>query len=119
MCFDYYSEKGLSNRTIEPYFITFKWSSWYVFGYCRDRNSFRLFKLNRLWRHGPEENWHTGDPDTDPWCWKDKVAEEKQIAFGCILGGYKGFVSARMYSVFYTAFHPKEHMEERRALHHI
>lgn len=49
--FDYYSEKGLSNRTIEPYFITFKWTSWYVFGYCRDRNNFRLFKLNRLWRH--------------------------------------------------------------------
>lgn len=51
VCFDYYSEKGLSNRAIEPYFITFKWTSWYVFGYCRDRNSFRLFKLNRLWRH--------------------------------------------------------------------
>lgn len=49
--FDYYSEKGISNRTIEPYFITFKWTSWYVFGYCRDRNGFRLFKLNRLWRH--------------------------------------------------------------------
>jgi predicted DNA-binding transcriptional regulator YafY len=49
--FDYYSEKGLSNRTIEPYFITFKWTSWYVFGYCEDRNGFRLFKLNRLWRH--------------------------------------------------------------------
>jgi len=48
--FDYYSEKGLSTRTIEPYFITFKWTSWYVFGYCRDRNDFRLFKLNRLWR---------------------------------------------------------------------
>ncbi|MDA8223103.1 MAG: WYL domain-containing protein [Desulfitobacterium hafniense] len=49
--FAYYSEKGLSNRIIEPYFITFKWTSWYVFGYCRDRNGFRLFKLNRLWRH--------------------------------------------------------------------
>lgn len=49
--FDYYSEKGVSNRTIEPYFITFKWSSWYVFGYCKSRNGFRLFKLNRFWRH--------------------------------------------------------------------
>jgi predicted DNA-binding transcriptional regulator YafY len=49
--FDYYSEKGLSNRTIEPYFITFKWTSWYVFGYCMDKNGFRLFKLNRLWKH--------------------------------------------------------------------
>lgn len=63
----------------------------------------------------PKENWHTGEPDTDPWCWKDKAAEEKQMAFGCILGGHKGFVSARMYYVFYAAFHPAEHMEERRA----
>jgi hypothetical protein len=63
----------------------------------------------------PKENWHTGDPDIDPWCWKDKAAEEKRLAFGCILGGYKGFVSRRMYSLFYEVFHPKEHMEERRA----
>jgi predicted DNA-binding transcriptional regulator YafY len=48
--FDYYSEKGLSDRTIEPYFIIFKWASWYVFGYCRKSSGFRLFKLNRLWR---------------------------------------------------------------------
>lgn len=48
--FDYYSDRGRFNRIIEPYFITFKWTSWYVFGYCRDRNGFRLFKLNRLWK---------------------------------------------------------------------
>lgn len=47
--FDYYSEKGLSTRTIEPYLIVFQWASWYLFGYCRSRNGFRLFKLNRVW----------------------------------------------------------------------
>ncbi|MBB6214266.1 putative DNA-binding transcriptional regulator YafY [Anaerosolibacter carboniphilus] len=46
--FDYFSDKGLSQRHIEPYFITFKWSAWYVFGYCKLRNDFRLFKLNRI-----------------------------------------------------------------------
>lgn len=39
------------------------------------------------------------------------LAEEKGLAFGCILGGHKGFVSPRMYSIFYAAFHPKEPME--------
>lgn len=62
----------------------------------------------------PGEIWHTGDTDTDPWRWKDRAAEEKKLAFGCILGGYKGFVSARMYPVFYAACHPEEAMEERR-----
>ena len=27
----------------------FQWSAWYVFGYCMEREDFRLFKLNRLW----------------------------------------------------------------------
>ncbi len=49
LSFDYYYEKGQARRSIEPYFIQFKWSSWYVYGYCRDKEDFRLFKLNRLW----------------------------------------------------------------------
>ncbi|MBP7175093.1 MAG: YafY family transcriptional regulator [Thermoclostridium sp.] len=49
--FDYYSEKGQFKRKIEPYSISFKWSAWYVLGYCVNRNDFRFFKLNRVWNH--------------------------------------------------------------------
>ncbi len=49
ICFRYDSGKGESSRLIEPYYIVFKWSSWYVFGYCRTKQDFRLFKLSRLW----------------------------------------------------------------------
>ncbi len=51
----------------------------------------------------PENLWHTGQ-DTDPWRWKDRAAEEKRLAYGCILGGHKGFISQRMYPVFYAVF---------------
>lgn len=47
--FDYYSEKGKFPRLIEPYYIAFKWSAWYVYGFCTDKQDFRLFKLNRMW----------------------------------------------------------------------
>lgn len=47
--FRYYYQKGQQQRTIEPYHLIFRWSSWYVFGYCPMREDFRLFKLNRLW----------------------------------------------------------------------
>lgn len=47
--FLYYSEKGESVRRIEPYCLIFRWSAWYVFGYCMERKDYRLFKLNRLW----------------------------------------------------------------------
>ena len=46
--FEYYSPKENSIREIEPYYLVFKWSSWYVYGYCFSRNDFRLFKLNRM-----------------------------------------------------------------------
>ncbi len=46
--FRYYSSRGDTERTIEPYYLAFQWSAWYVFGYCKERKDFRLFKLNRL-----------------------------------------------------------------------
>jgi hypothetical protein len=61
-----------------------------------------------------ESAWHTG-LDTDPWRWKDRAAEEKRLAYGCILGGHKGFVTQRMYPIFYAAYQPKLSMSERWA----
>lgn len=46
--FRYYAPSGESERCIKPYYLIFRWSSWYVWGWCRVRKDFRLFKLNRL-----------------------------------------------------------------------
>lgn len=59
------------------------------------------------------KQWHTGDRETDPWVWKDRAAEEKRLAYGCILGGHKGFVARRMYPVFYAACRPGLSMPSR------
>lgn len=48
--FEYYSYKGKETRVIEPYLIVFKWSAWYILGFCTKSQDFRLFKLNRLWQ---------------------------------------------------------------------
>ncbi len=48
LTFHYYGPKGESSRCIETYYLVFKWSSWYVWGWCRAREDFRLFKLNRM-----------------------------------------------------------------------
>ena len=47
--FRYYYNKGEENKEVEPYLIVFKWSSWYLFGFCRQHRDFRMYKLNRLW----------------------------------------------------------------------
>lgn len=48
LAFTYYSPNGESERHIEPYYLIFCWSSWYVWGWCGLREDFRLFKLNRM-----------------------------------------------------------------------
>lgn len=48
LTFTYYSPSGESERCIEPYYLIFRWSSWYVWGWCKQRRDFRLFKLNRM-----------------------------------------------------------------------
>ncbi|MBE5842390.1 MAG: YafY family transcriptional regulator [Butyrivibrio sp.] len=48
LTFHYYAQAGEGKRTIEPYYVVFKWSSWYVYGWCQKRKDYRLFKLNRM-----------------------------------------------------------------------
>lgn len=74
--FHYCYPKGESEKRIEPYLIVFKWSDWYVFGFCKDRQDYRMYKLRRLWnlevseetflpREIPEERKHFGSHMTD------------------------------------------------------
>ena len=46
--FRYYAPSGERERTVEPYYLVFRWSSWYLWGWCADRKDYRLFKLNRM-----------------------------------------------------------------------
>ncbi len=46
--FNYYPPMGESSRQIEPYCLIFQWAGWYVWGWCKIRKDFRLFKLNRM-----------------------------------------------------------------------
>lgn len=46
--FRYYAPGGETKRRMEPYLLVFQWSSWYVWGYCLERQDYRMFKLNRM-----------------------------------------------------------------------
>lgn len=47
--FYYTNTKGESKqRQIEPMSISYKGNSWYLYGYCRIRNDFRLFRISRM-----------------------------------------------------------------------
>ena len=46
--FRYVAPSGEGERTAEPYYLVFRWSNWYLWGWCTERKDFRLFKLNRM-----------------------------------------------------------------------
>jgi predicted DNA-binding transcriptional regulator YafY len=37
-----------TERTVEPMTLAFKWRSWYLYGYCRLREDYRIFRLGRI-----------------------------------------------------------------------
>lgn len=37
-----------SERVVEPMTIAFKWRSWYLFGFCRQKRDYRLFRISRI-----------------------------------------------------------------------
>ncbi|MCI9438097.1 MAG: YafY family transcriptional regulator [Lachnospiraceae bacterium] len=95
IAFRYYYEKGEADKLIEPCLAVFKWSDWYVFGFCRQRQNFRMYKLRRLWnlqitqehfspREIPEEKTRFGSHMTDDYivaavydpCVKYRLVEE-------------------------------------------
>lgn len=74
--FHYCYSKGEADKQIEPYIIVFKWSDWYVFGFCKQRQDFRMYKLRRMWdlqitdepfivRNVPDEKKQFGSNMTD------------------------------------------------------
>lgn len=106
--FQYFYEKGESWRRIEPYRLVFKWSAWYVFGYCLDRDGYRLFKLNRLGglcmledrfpaRHIPEKELDFEEHFSTPnfhlkalFCESEKYRLIEEYGIGCYSVSEKG-----------------------------
>ncbi len=80
VAFDYYYEKGMSPRQVEPAFALFQWADWYLVGYCLDRQDFRMFKLNRLWEARLCEQTFLPRPVPDSFRnLNDRFANDKQL----------------------------------------
>jgi predicted DNA-binding transcriptional regulator YafY len=77
-----YTDSGYhsSQRTIEPMTLVFKWYSWYVYGYCRLREDYRLFRISRM--HEVKmlpERFHRREKVFHPPDEKELLQEDKHI----------------------------------------
>lgn len=60
-----------------------------------------------------QEQWHTDNPQSDPWRWKVRCAEEGLLSFGATLNGNKCFLTKELFPYFYAAYREEESIEER------
>ncbi|ASA22498.1 helix-turn-helix transcriptional regulator [Paenibacillus donghaensis] len=42
------SEGRISQRTVEPVTLLYKWYAWYIYGFCLEKQAYRYFKLLRM-----------------------------------------------------------------------
>ena len=47
--------------------------------------------------------WHSGDPDRDPWEWRMRVFAESDIAYAKVFFGHSGFITREWYPYFLAA----------------
>lgn len=67
LSFTYFAPKGTSQREVEPYYLLFHWSAWYVWAWCRTRQDFRLFKLGRMTDLSPGAPFSPGPRPFPTW----------------------------------------------------
>jgi hypothetical protein len=49
--------------------------------------------------HTSDLFWWTGDPEQDPWEWREIIARTEEVAYGKFFGGKSGFVSKEWFPV--------------------
>lgn len=78
--FEYFSSYGEKTlRTIEPLKLIFKGQGWYLYGFCRAKHDFRIFKITRMKNLKLLNETFTRDLKSDIWEDNDKPYRENMI----------------------------------------
>ena len=78
--FDYFSSYGEKTlRTVEPLKLVFKGQGWYLYGFCRTKGEFRIFKITRIREMNLLEETFVRDIPIDIWNEGDKSYENKMV----------------------------------------
>lgn len=98
--FDYYSSYGeKSIRIVEPLKLVFKGQSWYIYGYCKVKNDYRMFKVTRIKNLiSSEESFNRAIPQ-DIWRDVDDSYKSKMITLVLKIDGKMAY---RLFDEFST-----------------
>ena len=78
--FDYFSSYGEKTlRTVEPLKLVFKGQGWYIYGFCRLKGEFRIFKITRIRNINSLNETFKRDIPIDIWDDGDKSYKNKMV----------------------------------------
>ena len=78
--FDYFSSYGEKTlRTVEPLKLVFKGQGWYLYGFCRLKSEFRIFKITRIRNINLLNEAFKRDIPIDIWSEGDKAYKNKMV----------------------------------------
>jgi len=78
--FDYFSSYGEKTlRTVEPLKLVFKGQGWYLYGFCRLKCEFRIFKITRIKTLNLLDEAFNRDIPIDIWGEGDKSYKNKMV----------------------------------------
>jgi len=78
--FDYFSSYGEKTlRTVEPLKLIFKGQGWYLYGFCRLKWKFRIFKITRIKTLNLLDEAFNRDIPIDIWGEGDKSYKDKMV----------------------------------------
>ena len=78
--FDYFSSYGEKTlRTVEPLKLAFKGQGWYLYGFCRLKYEFRIFKITRIKTLNLLDEVFNRDIPIDIWSEGDKSYKNKMV----------------------------------------
>jgi len=78
--FDYYSSYGeKSTRLIEPLKLMFKGQSWYLYGYCRLKCDYRIFKITRIRNISMKDETFERETPENIWTETDSGYESRTV----------------------------------------
>lgn len=50
--------------------------------------------------HVSPDFWWTGDPEQDPWIWRERIARSEEVAYGKFFNKKSGFISKAWFPIF-------------------
>ena len=66
IAFDYYNSYGAkTSRFVEPYKLVYKVKAWYLWGFCREKQDYRVFKVSRIQQLSSQDVFFEHKPPID------------------------------------------------------